>query len=102
MPMRTPTPPKPKAPPNPWHAVSVQGGDSACDAARRMRGVRFLAAEAPRIPLAQCASPARCKCIYRHHADRRANLRRIADRGMYGRPAPVERRAPRDRRRVGD
>ena len=85
-----------------WHAVSVQAGEPPCDAVLRMRNVRFLAAEAPRIPVPYCAWPARCQCVYRHHADRRVGLRRIADRGMYARPAPVERRKQQDRRRAED
>jgi len=80
----------------------VQPGEPPCDAVLRMRSVRFLAAEAPRIPVPYCAWPARCQCVYRHHADRRVGLRRIADRGMYARPAPVERRKQQDRRRAED
>ncbi len=87
---------------SPWHAVSVTPGEPACDAALRIRNVRFLAAEAPRIPVPHCAWPARCHCVYRHHADRRVGLRRIADRGMYGRPVAVERRKEQDRRRADD
>ncbi|MET0733762.1 MAG: hypothetical protein ABW054_11940, partial [Casimicrobiaceae bacterium] len=59
-------------------------------------------ADAPRIPLPDCKWPARCQCIYRHYADRRVNLRRIADRGMYGRTVVAERRQQQDRRRADD
>ena len=99
------SPPRKLSPPseaNKWHAVSVVPGDGPCDAVVQARGARFLAAEAPRIPLPQCAWPARCRCTYRHYADRRANLRRIADRGMYGRPVTVERRKREDRRRADE
>jgi len=87
---------------NPWHAVAVVGGKMTCTAASQMRGVRFLSAQAPRVPLPQCTWPMSCTCVYRHFDDRRANLRRGADRGMYGRPVSQERRVGHDRRRADD
>ena len=96
VPSRKPAPPAVEK----WHAVSVQPGEPQCDAVLKQRGERFLAADAPRIPMPQCAWPARCRCVYRHHADRRAGPRRIADRGMYGRPVALERRKGQDRRRA--
>jgi hypothetical protein len=83
-----------------WHAVSVVPGEPNCTAVQQLRGMRFLAAEAPRIPVPQCAMPARCQCVYRHYADRRAALRRIADRGMHGRMVALDRRKQEDRRRT--
>ena len=83
-----------------WHAVSIVPGEPGCSAVQQIRGTRFLAAEAPRIPVPHCTMQARCQCIYRHHADRRGALRRIADRGMHGRMVPVERRRQEDRRRT--
>jgi hypothetical protein len=88
------------APAGKWHAVSITPGEAACAAVASLRGVRFLAADAPRLPMSACSLPTRCRCVYRHHADRRAALRRIADRGMYGRGVPVERRKRVDRRAV--
>jgi hypothetical protein len=64
-----------------WHAVSVVGAPEACPAAGALRQQRFLSAEAPRLPLAECSSPGTCKCRYIHYTDRRAFLRREADRG---------------------
>jgi hypothetical protein len=59
-----------------WHAVSIAAGPLACPAAEGLRHTRFLSDEAPPLPLPECSSPWRCKCIYRHHSDRRATLRR--------------------------
>jgi hypothetical protein len=87
-----------QAPKQPWHAVGVVGGTAVCPPARHIKGKRFLAAEAPPIPLPDCTSPWRCKCVYRHYADRRAGPRRIADRGMFGRHIGTERRQRRSRR----
>jgi hypothetical protein len=83
---------------NPWHAVSVAPGVPACLAAAKVRGQRFLAAEAPRLPLPDCTLMTTCKCTYKHFADRRAGTRRAADRGMLGRYVGPERRAGRSRR----
>ena len=70
-------------PKEPWHAVSVVAGALACQSAGNRKGKRFLAAEAPPLPLPDCASPWRCKCTYRHHADRRAGPRRATELGMF-------------------
>jgi hypothetical protein len=71
----------------PWHAVSVVvGGPAACPAAEGLRRKRFLSDEAPRLPLQECSCPWRCKCVYRHHADRRMSVRRETDRDRF--PAP--------------
>jgi len=101
-PARPPAKSKASAAANPWHAVAVVGSRMACQAATQLAGRRFLSAEAPRLPLPQCTWPTRCGCTYRHYEERRANLRRGADRGMYGRPVSVERRAGGERRRIDD
>jgi hypothetical protein len=75
---------------NPWHAVAVVPNTPACSAAEQIRGKRFLSDEAPRIPLSECAMPLRCRCVYRHFADRRAG------------PRPFTRMMNRHRLRVGD
>jgi hypothetical protein len=87
---------------NPWHAVAVIASRTPCQAATQLAGRRFLSADAPRLPLPQCTWPMRCGCTYRHYEDRRVNLRRGADRGMYGRTVPVERRKGGERRRIDD
>lgn len=53
-----------------WHAVSIKPCTKACAAALKAEGVRFLAQDAPRLPLAGCDSSA-CTCRYRHYDDRR-------------------------------
>jgi hypothetical protein len=81
------TSPKAPAPTKePWHAVSVVGGSGACRAAKALSNQRFLSAEAPALPLPACSSRSTCKCVYRHHSDRRAILRRETDRGGFPRP----------------
>jgi len=88
----------------PWHAVSVVGQSEACAAAEGLRGKRYLSSEAPSLPLPQCSSPTRCKCVYRHYADRRSNtFRRETDRGQYPRPwLGEQRRDARHGRREDD
>ena len=68
--------PKPKLAVD-FRAVSLQPA-IACQAAGRV-GVdkRYLVREAPRLPLAGCATPERCTCKYRKHADRRFEDRRL-------------------------
>jgi hypothetical protein len=83
-----------------WHAVSIVTPTSACSAANELRNHRFLSKDAPRLPLAGCSSPETCRCIYRHHADRRGKPRRGADRGdpPKGGSPSAERRGKRGRR----
>jgi hypothetical protein len=54
-----------------YHAVSIKPGAYACSAANEMAGERFLATEAPEIPLPGCQS-SNCECHFVHHNDRRA------------------------------
>jgi hypothetical protein len=53
-----------------YHAVSVKPGAYACAAANNIAGQRFLATEAPDLPLPEC-SAAECDCHFIHHNDRR-------------------------------
>jgi hypothetical protein len=69
-----------------YHAVSVVGGPRACAAAKQLKNVRVLSADAPRLPLASCECPATCTCTYRHHDDRRAGPRRARELGQLGGP----------------
>jgi hypothetical protein len=64
-----------------WHAVSIVTSTSPCEAAAALHNHRFLSKDAPRLPLAGCSAPENCRCIYRHHADRRGKPRRATDRG---------------------
>ena len=85
-----------------WHAVSIVTKGSSCEAARAARNTRYLSAEAPRLPLADCTKPEACSCSYKHYADRRTETRRADDdEGALSRgtsPGP-ERRLQRDRRK---
>lgn len=54
-----------------YHAVSVKPGAYACAAANEVAGQRFLATEAPSLPLPDCDA-AECDCHFIHHNDRRA------------------------------
>lgn len=80
------------APPNaftPYHGVEIKACGPACDAVKRLSGKRFLADEAPLIPLSECTlkSGGCDTCVYVHFDDRRAHRRRsvIADRSFKGR-----------------
>jgi len=59
-----------------WHAVSVVTNGECCEAARGLNRMRFLSVEAPVIPLTGCSRPDSCRCFYKHHEDRRVQLRR--------------------------
>ena len=58
-----------------WHSIGLVYYYSACNAARACKGVRFLTADAPSLPLRGCDA-AKCKCQYRHYTDRRGLDRR--------------------------
>jgi hypothetical protein len=66
--------------PTQWHAVSIVWLRYGCEAVRMLGGQRFLAAEAPRLPLAGCSAVEACQCKYKHHEDRRGSTRRREDR----------------------
>ncbi|HUG99215.1 MAG TPA: hypothetical protein VMQ83_08570 [Gammaproteobacteria bacterium] len=55
--------------------------DACCEAARSLAGTRFLSREVPLFPLPGCDRP-QCDCTYRHHPDRRMDIRRAADLGF--------------------
>jgi hypothetical protein len=79
--------------------VSIVSGPGACAAAKQLKNVRVLSADAPRLPLANCDCPATCPCTYRHYDDRRAGPRRAQERGRLGGPwSSTERRRSTGRR----
>lgn len=92
--------PEAPAAPKRWHAVAIRPRGSGCDAVQSCRSNRFLSSEAPRLPLEQCSASDTCTCVYKHHADRRAQPRRQDERDGLRRSAKVaqERRLARDRR----
>ncbi len=53
-----------------YHAVSVKAGAYACSAANNIAGKRFLASQAPSLPLPDCDA-GECECHFVHHNDRR-------------------------------
>jgi hypothetical protein len=83
----------------PWSAVQIVTHGDSCPKAMALRSRRFLARDAPVLPLQGCKLSAACNCIYRHYTDRRAGPRRDAA-AAERRPisSPPERRGPRDRR----
>ena len=83
-----------------WHAVSIKSTSSGCEAARSLKGLRFLSGEAPRLPLVNCSRPEGCQCVYEKFDDRREGPRRDIEetgRRTYRDPGQ-ERRAPGGRR----
>ena len=86
-----------------WKAVVVQPGESACAAVREIKGKRFLARNAPRLPLPDCTSQDRCQCKYRHYGDRRGVQRRdgIGNAITPSKRPAKERRRPGERRERG-
>jgi hypothetical protein len=55
-----------------YHAVSIRFSKQACSAAKELSGRRFLSADAPGLPLAEC-DVAKCDCLFKHHSDRRSS-----------------------------
>lgn len=91
---------------SPYHAVSIRVGRSACLAAKTLEGRRYLAAEAPQLPLAECSSSDTCECRFIHHDDRRSGHDRrspFAPGGVGSGTARIqrERREGSDRRKAG-
>jgi hypothetical protein len=83
--------------------VSVVLRESSCAAAALCRNQRFLARQAPMLPLPKCAHPHACPCTYRHHEDRRSGPRRTEDTraGLDSSKPAANRRLSRGRR-TGD
>jgi hypothetical protein len=90
----------PAAPRAPWHAVSIVSSTACCAAAIALVGTRFLPKEAPRLPLSGCLMGSDCRCVYRHHEDRRVLSRRAPDlwNPAHTRCVVEERRRQRSRR----
>ncbi len=62
-----------------YHSVSISyylyHHANACEAVKKLEGKRFLAKEAPPLPLPGCGA-AHCRCRYVHFRDRRGDDRR--------------------------
>jgi hypothetical protein len=88
----------------PFAAKRFVADTHTCDAAKVFNGKRFLASEAPKLPLAECSDPALCRCKYRDISDRRDNDERRSIVGALSREMPIgddrtNRRAGRERRK---
>jgi hypothetical protein len=84
---------------NSWHAVAIAAKSASCEAARALRGTRFLSAKAPHLPLPECTIPDSCPCAYKHYDDRRGQPRRQSElTGLKRGNVTQERRAARGRR----
>jgi hypothetical protein len=85
---------------SPWHAVEIVPPRVSCAAAQALKGIRFLSAQAPLLPLDECTQPTACRCAYRKHPDRREDARRLEDATGTRRfhPVEIERREGRGRR----
>jgi hypothetical protein len=82
-----------------WHGVMVVLNGTSCAAAALCRNSRFLASEAPKLPLPACTHPDECRCTYRHFEDRRNGPRRTEEIGGLQADKPeVNRRKSRGRR----
>jgi hypothetical protein len=66
-----------------FHAVAIRIQPYACDAAHKLEGKRFLASDAPRLPLPACNRD-RCDCRFQHYADRRSRRDRRSPFGSGG------------------
>ncbi len=71
---------RPAAKPLPYRAVSVAPTRASCPAAVAIRNKRFLAADAPTLPLPMCTWPLSCPCKLKSHDDRRARPRQKGER----------------------
>jgi hypothetical protein len=82
---------------NRFHAVTIYFPADACPAVRMFASTKFLAKEAPRLPLENCTAP-HCQCRYEHCDDRRTeeNRRESSDTTHY---EGAQRRAHTDRRK---
>lgn len=80
---QTPTKPHPASKPRPFQAVAVYRGPAACAMARRFGEHRFLAKDAPSLPLSSCNMPHKCTCRFLKFNDRRETTqRRLMDVGF--------------------
>jgi hypothetical protein len=81
-------------------AVEIRMRNDACDAARALEGQRFLAKDAPALPLPACTAQ-QCSCSFGKLADRRTEGRRLEHGGLSASLFLTNsRRKRRDRRRA--
>ena len=95
-------PPEASGPLRPFQAISIYRGLICCDMARKFSEHRFLARDAPPLPLSGCSMSERCHCKYIKHKDRRGEARRLNDFGLASRLFDGRERRARGGRRRGD
>ena len=82
-----------------FHGVAiVADSQHACTAVGPLTGVRYLADEAPILPVQGCSNPAACRCKYQHFEDRRTDARRESDVGLPVKDHPNDARTGTGRR----
>jgi hypothetical protein len=80
-------------------SVEIRTRNGACEPARALEGKRFLAKDAPALPLPACKA-AKCSCTFAKLSDRRTEDRRF-DGGLSAAMfLKTNRRAKRERRRA--
>jgi hypothetical protein len=81
-------------------AVSIESDwRGCCEASQKLVRQRFLAGEAPMLPLDACSQPGDCHCVYKHWSDRREGERRTSYEGLASQfHAATNRRDGEDRR----
>lgn len=83
-------------------SVEIRTRGGACEAARALEGQRFLAKDAPALPLAAC-SAAQCSCGFAKLGDRRTGIRRLLQGGFSASLfAAANRRTKQRDRRAGE
>jgi hypothetical protein len=60
-----------------YQSVSIANAGKCCAAVKSLAGRRFLAGDAPSLPLAACSLADQCKCRFQKHVDRRDYERRL-------------------------
>jgi hypothetical protein len=86
----------------PFQAISIYRGLICCELARRFSEHRFLARDAPSLPLGGCTMRKTCQCKYIKHKDRRSEPRRLIDFGLAARIFDGSERRARSGRRNDD
>ena len=82
-----------------FHGVAIiPDRNSPCEAVTALANVRYLADEAPMLPVAGCSNRGSCHCKYQHFDDRRTEARRESDIGMPVKNHPNDSRSGSGRR----
>lgn len=86
----------------PFQAIAIYRGSVSCELAKRFSDYRFLAREAPALPLEGCTMRATCQCRYLKFNDRRSYQRRNTDFTTTTRPYLGKERRHSNGRRATD